>query len=284
MANHIGTNTQGFSNAGGVNATDGQIIDICNVCYDPTKDNPCGINATVAIVGKYQEKANVFDSGYRHDATLLFSPDPASVVSDVTTYTVPQPYNLPALTGTSLAVFKWGDMVQSPLGKTLSGWKAKKYSKNGNKLIIELIAPTLIALNDGISAMASILPDEFVTLYLTGNRDFHLLRQFMAFFDNPAKLTLSIEYDLAGTSTNVTKQFWQFYNFQKSNKLSVYNNGLPAAITIKTKLLPIEIVQYKREITFNNRCAPITIQKQSEADTVTTADPIPKVTFKTTTI
>ena len=284
MANHIGTNTQGFANSSGRNATDGQIIDICNVCYDPTKDNACGVNATVAIVGKYQEKANVFDSGYRHDATLLFSPDPATVVSDVTTYTVPQPYGLPALTGTSLAVFKWGDMVQSPLGKTLNGWKAKKYSKNGTKLTIELIAPTLIALNDGISAITSILPDEFVTLYLGANKDFHLYRQFIAVFDDQAKLTLSIEYDLSGTIPNVTKQFWQFYKSQKSNKLTVYNNGLPAAITIKTKLLSIEIVQYKREITFNNRCAPITIQKQSEADTVTNADPIPKVTFKTTTI
>ena len=269
--------------SGGGSSSDGSIIDICNVCYDPTKDNPCGINATVAIVGKYQEKANVFDSGYRHDATPLFSPDPATVVSDVTTYTVPQPYGLPALTGTSLAVFKWGDMVQSPTGATLNSWKAKKYTKNGNKLIIELIAPTLAALNTGVGAITGILPFEFVTLYLTANRDFHLYRQFISVFDDPIKLELRIEYDLAGTIPNVTKQFWQFYNFQKATKLTVYNNGLPAPITIKTKLLPIELVQYKRVINFNNRCVQITIQKQSEADTVTNADPIPKVTFKTTT-
>lgn len=269
--------------SGGESLPNGSIIiSTCSVCYDPTDPttNNCGSDADLNLLATLNEKLSWNDSGYQIFATPLFPPVASSVVSDTITQQALLPYGLPPITGNA-AAFKWGDLVQSPSGVTITTWTATKYQKIGNKLIIELKAPSVMDLNAMVGYIQSIPSQEFVSLYLAGNKDFHLYRQFIETFDNPTTLVLRIEYNLSQNISNFAHLFWQIYNVVKSNSLTIYNQNLPKPITIRTKLLPIEKIDFTRTIVFNNQCPTLVIKRRIEAAGVIFQVPIPQVYFQT---
>lgn len=252
-------------------STDGQIINTCHACYDPTVDNKCGVNANFYLKSKLTEKIGAWDAGYTHEIVPVFMPDPSIIASiSITCLSTPS---------ASILNSSWGDMYQNA-SQFFAGFTVKKHKKINNKLHFELIAPSLTALNNAFNAINSTPSGQFITLDISGNKDFHLYKPFISVTKDVSTLQLTIDYDLFTFLPNLTFLFWQYYNIKKGDLLNKVDT-IVRTCSILTRLLPLQEIEYQMVLTFNNSCLPITIKKKIIPKTVDFGNPIPIVTFET---
>jgi hypothetical protein len=269
--NNIGNIKGGGGSSATIGTDTGTLIDKCEVCYDPDKDNKCGEDAVLDIKKTITEKTGPLESSLTLEAVPYNTP--SNIASDVYTWTAYLPHGLANVVSTGLTTGKLLDLV--PVGTFKTGIKSLKITKIGTTLY--RLAFDFLGFgeyNDFETYLFATQTTEFLSI-ARGN-DIHLWSAAITSSNgDPNLLTYEVLYDTSVVpANNVSQKYWALYTVLRLRDLTMLNNsfkynlsGLPFKFWQQGS--PIERVQLQRVITFSNACPPKIITKNIALETVT---------------
>ncbi len=271
----IAINNQSGSIGGGgstvtIGENTGVLLDKCEVCYDPEKDNKCGEDAVIDIKKSNTEKTGPLESSILLEAVPYNTP--SNIASDVYTWTTFMPHALANLTNVGITSGKLLDLV--PIGQFGVGAKSLNITKVGTTLYRFFFKfDNFQDHYDFQDYLFGSTATEFFSIARV--QDIHLWGTAITnTVEDDVNFTWEVIYDTSILPSNVNQKFWALYTVLRLNNLALLNNTFAQAYTSSGAIkywhsgAPVQKVQVERVITFSNTCPPKTILKTIELESV----------------